>query len=265
MLRKTLVVLLLSLVTSSLYACLAASQNRLFPLGQSSQGLCVLETHLYRREWREKGEEIPTFEVAWLGTSYFKIYDKNHNEVYSELLDSIALFKEQRYESIIGSALEKGLEKAAEYPNFVAAKPISTTFCDYQEACSKAGLLFDTGADKIAVKLQNGIAYEVKALFDTTSIASNLLDYYGVFEEDFSAKSFEGNLYLSSIRQFQVGEEKLTVVHIGSGTFLKSSDGVPNPRGEEYEAEFEFSELKKSVFKEPVLHHGHGFDFYIWE
>jgi hypothetical protein len=264
--RQTLIILILTLTTNSLFACLSASQNRLFPLGQTAKGLCVVETHLYRTEFRERDKEVIEMKPAWGGISYFKIYDKNYKEIYSVTLDTIRLFEEHHYDSIVGKTLKKGLELAKTYPDFVTAKQISISFCDYQQTCSKAGLIFDTINNKIKIQLSNKIKYDVKVLFDSTSIASNLLDYYGAFDDaDISAKAFNGNLYINSVRQFLIGNKKLTIVHIGSGQTFELTEGGTYPPGKEYKAKFPFTDISKSVFEEPVLHHGHGFDFFIWE
>lgn len=264
--KQTLIILLFTLTTNSLFACLSASQNRLFLLGQTSKGLCVVETHLYRTEFRENEKEIIEMKPAWGGISYFKIYDKNYKEVYSETIDTIRLFQQQHYDSIIDKTFKKGLRLAEKYPDFVATKPISITFCDYQETCSKAELLFDTINNRISIRLPNKVKYDIKVLFDSTSIASNLLNYYGGFDDaELSAKSFKGNLYINSVRQFQIGNKKLTIVHIGSGQTFELAEGGTYPPGKEYKPKFPFTDINKSVFEEPVLHHGHGFDFYIWE
>ncbi len=263
--KQTLIILILNLTTNSLFACLSASQNRLFPLGQTTKGLCVVETHLYRTEFREdkKGSEIKT---GWGGFSYFKIYDKNYKEIYSATLDTIRLFEEHHYDSIVGKTLNKGLALAKTYPDFVTAKPLSISFCDYQQTCAKARLLFDTINNKIKIQLPNKIKYDVKVLFDSTSIASNVLDYYGGFDDaDISAKGFNGNIYINSVRQFLIGNKKLIIAHIGSGQTFEHTDGGTYPPGKEYKAKFPFTDISKSVFEEPVLHHGHGFDFFIWE
>ncbi len=241
---------------------MSASQNRLFPLGQTSKGLCAVEAHLFRTELREKNNEGVEMKPAWHGISYFKIYDKNYKAIFSEILDTIKLFKQQHYDSIITKTLVKGLALAKIYPDFVVAKLTSMTFCNYQERCSKAQLLFDTVNNKISISLSGKIKYNVGVLSDSTSIASNILDYYGGFDDaDLSAKGFKGNLYINSIRQFQIGNKKLTIVHIGCGQNYEEGD----PPKKEYTPEFAFTDINDSVFEEPVLHHGHGFDFYIWE
>lgn len=256
--KQALILLLFTLATHSLFACLSASQNRLFPLGETSKGLCAVETHLYRTEL---GGDTDEFKPAWGGISYFKIYDKDYKEVYAEIIDTIRLFKQDHYDSIIGGTFKKGLRLAEKYPDFIAAKPVTLTFCNYQETCSKASLLFDTINNKISIRLPSKINHDVKVLFDTASIASSILGYYSGFDDiDLSAKSFKGDLYINSVRQLQIGNKKLTVVHIGRGQTSHLAEG-----GKEYEPKFAFTDINKSVFEEPVLHHGQGFDFYIWE
>jgi len=264
--KQTLIIFLFTLTTNSVFACLSASQNRLFPLGQTSEGLCVVETHLDRTEFREKGKEIIEMKPAWEGISYFKIYDRNYNEIYCEPIDTLGLFEQRHYDSILNIVFAKGLLLAENYPDFIAAEPISITFCDYQKMCSNAGLYYDMINDKISIGLPNESKYEVKVLFDSASIASNLLNYIGGFgSADFSVKSFEGNLYINSVRTFHIDSKKLTVVHIGTGQNFELNEGGTYPPGEEYTPIFSFTDIHKSVFEEPVLHHGLGFDFYIWE
>lgn len=262
--KNTLFILLLLPASNHLFACMSATQNRLFPLGQSSKGLCAVETQLYRTESKENG--MVEMKPAWGGISYFKIYDRNYREVYSEVIDTLRLFKQQHYDSIIAGTFKKGLVLAKTHPDFVAAKPMAITFCDYRETCSKAELLFDTVKNKISIKLPGKIKYELKVLDDSASIASNLLDYFGGFDDaNLSAKFFMGNLYINSVRQFQIGGKKLTIVHIGCGQISELSEGKTYPPGKEYKPKFAFTDLENSVFVEPVLHHGHGFDYFIWE
>ena len=260
---KYFYITILLLTSSNLFACLSASQNRLYPLGTTSKGLCVIETHLKRTELKSNDLK---FIPGWAGLSYFKIYDKNYKAIYTEILDTFKLFNQVYYDSFITKSFLKGYKLANKYDDFIAAKPISILFCDYQESCSKAKILFDTIKNTISIQLPNKNNHILAVLSDTTSIASNLLDYYNGFDDaEISAKAFLGMLQISSVRQFQLGNQKLTIVHIGYGEILEPEEGKNYPKPQEYQAKFEFTDILKSVFFEPVLHHGHGFDFYIWE
>jgi len=259
--KQTLLSFILFLSTHQAIACLSASQNRLFPLGQTAKGLLVVETHLHRDFYMGKMEKS----AAWAGISYFKIYDENYNEIHSEILDTIKQFEQKYYDSIIGRTFEKGLKTAKKYTDFISAKPVSISFCDYEQHCSKATLVFDTLQNEISVTLPNKIKHKVIPLWDSTSVASNVIEYYYGFDDgELSAKALKDNLCIDSVRQFQIGNKKLTIVHLGSGQKYMNADGIIIP-GKEYPAPFEFTTLSNSVFNEPVLHHGTGFDFFIWE
>lgn len=255
------------MATNSLWACLAASQNRLYPLGITKQGLCVVETRLYRTEFRGPGTNEVEMIPSWGGLSYFKIYDSKYNVIYTEILDTIHLFKQQFYDSIIGQSFEKGLNRAKKFPDFLLAKPNSMLFCDFQEKCSKAEMVYDTIANTINVKLPNNVSYKVNVLFDSSSIASNIIELYGAYDDadPLSAKLLKGALSISSVRQYSIGRKKLTVVHIATGPEVELVEGEYMPPPKEYQPKFPFNDINRSVFDEPVIHHGHGFDFFIWE
>jgi hypothetical protein len=265
---KKLFVIVFALVlhAGSVYGCLSASQNRIFPLGTTSKGLLVVETHLNRSEYRSKthGGEIE-LKPAWGGICYFKIYDGDLKETYSEVLDTLNQFEQKFYDSIVGRVFAKGMAMAEQYAYFVPAKPMSISFCDYQQSCSKAAISFDTLKNKVFIRLSNKKTYPVKPLTDSASIASNVLSYYIQSDDrDVSATILQDILYINSVRQFQIGNKRLTIVHIGSGQVFNFKDGS-YPPGKEYAAKFPFSDISQSVFEEHVLHHGHGFDFAIWE
>jgi hypothetical protein len=129
----------------------------------------------------------------------------------------------------------------------------------------KTSLIFDTIQNKVIVEISNKTKSEVAVLFDSTSIASNVFEYLRPHLDEFSASTIQHRLYLNSIRQFQVGDKKLTIVHIGAGQTMELANGDFYPPGKAFKAKFPFKELNESIFTECVLHHGHGFDFYIWE
>ncbi len=248
-----------------MFACLSASQNRLFPLGRSAMGLCVVETRLQRTEFNSKNDEILELLPAWRGLAYFKIYDNNYNEVFTVLIDSIKLFRQEHYVKTIEDVVNKGMLIAKSQAVFLAAEPKSLSFCQYSDNCPNAKLYFDTKNNTVFTQLSNQKKYKIEALFNPTSIAANLLDYMSIFEDNnaVSAKSLKGNIYVNSVRQFQIGNKLLTLVHIGCGQNYEYRNRKSHTS--ESEQNIEFTNINKSVFEEPVLHHGHGFDFFIWE
>jgi hypothetical protein len=236
--------------------CLAASQARIFPLGATANGLIVVETRLGRGENFGEGD-YDEMEPYWRGICYLKVYDKNHNETASQILDTLKLVKEELLQTQIEAVFAKGMTAARRYNGFKPAKPLAMTFADYKEKCSMARILFDTVHNKIGVQLKNKTNYPITVLFKANSIASHLLSAYGV-TADSTAIALKGNLGISSVRQFAVNGKKITVVHLGTGTGFGAD-------GQEYKPKFAFNDIDKSVFLEPVLHHGNGFDYVIWE
>ncbi len=252
------------LQSGEIEACLGASQNRIFPLGISEGRLCVFETHLRRTEYREKGKPVLELKAAWLGISYFNIYDDKLNILHSEVIDTINMFEQSEYLSVITKSFDRAMILAKSQEGFIQAQPESIFFCDYRKTCSHASLVFDTIKNDIGIVFEKH-EYRVNPLYDSTSIASNFLNYYSNFDyEKNLATEFEDFLFINSVRRFQIGEESLCIVHIGSGNVFETASGGTYPPGNEYEAEFPFSDIDQSVFEESVMHHGHGFDFCFW-
>lgn len=251
----------LCIISSQANACLSASQNRLFPLGKTSRGLAFVETRLIRTEYPQEDDSFLLMEPAWFGYSYYKIYDKNHTVIYSIAIDTIALFREEHYDSIIGLTVKKGMLLAQQEPGFLLAKPLSITFCNYRDSCDKTTLIIDILKNQIEILLDNDKnTYPIKPLFDITSIASNLLSsYQGGKSEKILVKEFANRLGINSIRKYELGTEQLTIIHLGVGNNLFSTDEENDP------IKLQDEVLKHEVFQEPVLHHGKGFDFFIWD
>lgn len=64
-----------------------------------------------------------------------------------------------------------------------------------------------------------------------------------------------------------IGDEFMTILHLGNGETLFSAEtGKPHfPVGDEHRPDFPFDLLENSVFQEPAMHHGVGFDIFIIE
>ena len=67
---KYLISFLIVINSIDISACLSASQNRIFPLGVSTEGLLVVEFHLFRSESINKNNNKSKLEVVWGGAFY---------------------------------------------------------------------------------------------------------------------------------------------------------------------------------------------------
>lgn len=85
-----IVIYLISVLPS--YACLSASQNRIFPIGTCPSGLVVVELQLQRSEYYDKVNKTESMDPGWSGKSFFKIYDDNYKVVHEELIQEIEMF-----------------------------------------------------------------------------------------------------------------------------------------------------------------------------
>ncbi|MFL5729261.1 MAG: hypothetical protein ACJ75J_07215 [Cytophagaceae bacterium] len=242
-------------------ACMSAHQDRLFPVGICAEGLVVVEVHMQRYDKPDKEDRL---DPAWHILSYLNLYDKNHKILKSEILDTINVL-ESLYNKPLANTFLKGLQKAKQIPGLVLAMPVSINFCDYRQDCSSASLEFDTIKNKVFIRPGNQKKkVEVSVLRDTISIAANYLGYSAQYE--LQVKELKNFLYISSVRIFKVGEKTLTIFHLGSGQGMYSADDEMRqvyPPGKEYKPDFQFTNLEASIFEEPLLHHGHGFDFFI--
>ncbi len=186
------------------------------------------------------------------------MYDENYKEIHSELIEHLKSLNEQNYISTLENSIIKGKrisEQRFFYNNIIQE---SIFFCDYQENCKRANLVFDTTLNKINVKLQNGFEKELRILDDSTMLASNLISYLKGFDEmEISAKSLKDNIAINSVRVFTIGERKLTIVHI--------ANGYSNKLEENKSPKINFIDQNNYAFFERVMHHGNGFDFFILE
>lgn len=253
--------LLLMLISSEIIlSCNAADQYRLFPLGTCASGLIVVEAHLYRTT-DPKGNryEMPS---KWFGKSFLNTYDETHKLISSRSLDSLGLTETISADQFIKDSFNKGLKLAKQLPDYIAVSPVSLSHCDFQQTCREVALRNDTMKHKVFVKLNHQKEYEVTILRDTTSIAKRYLEYYSGFN---SGVIDYASLDIGSIRKFKIGAKTLTVVHLASGDKLEYTDEEGVPKRAEYKPDVVFDQLESSTFYEPVLHHGHGFDFFIVE
>lgn len=257
---KHLFILFLLISSKTIQSCNAADQYRLFPLGSASSGFVFVETHLYRTT-DPKGNryEMPP---KWFGKSFLTTYDEKQKLISSRLLDSLSLADEINDKQFLQNSFDKGLKLAKQLPGFTAATPVYLSYCDFQQKCSEAELRQDSLKHTLFVKLRSKNEYEVAVLKDTSSIARSYLQYYSGFNGghvDYSS------IDIGSVRKYKIGTKTVTLVHLANGDKPEETDEEALPRRKEYKPKVAFSRLENSVAYEPLLHHGHGFDFFMVE
>ncbi|MBO9703127.1 MAG: hypothetical protein J7604_23135 [Sporocytophaga sp.] len=258
--RFLIFILLFSLTINKSIACLSADQNRMFPIGISPKGIVVVEIHMIRSDSTDGKTE--RLHPLWHGISYLNTYNKNYKLIESRLLDTLKSFPESTYLNVVKAAFIKGIKQAGTIPNIIYAEPQDISFCNYQTNCKSASLQTDTINNKAYVILKSKKKQEVTVLYNPKSFASNYINYYSGFDYEPSEsriKDLIEGLLINSVREYKIGEYYLTIIHLGKGQDFRQAGEAPK----EYKPDIQINTLENSIFKEPVLHHGHGFDFFI--
>jgi hypothetical protein len=256
MIRLVLILALIS-QSSALNACLHADQNRIFPIGQSSKGMHVLELQQARFD--------EDFKPIWSCIAYHNIYNRKHEIIHSDSI-GMYVFPEFEHNKIYEFFFNAALNKVKKEAGVTYVKPKSLYFCDFTHQSPEALLSFDTINNKVFVQLISGKKHEITTLGEQSFLETDLLSIR-MDENDEStnfAKVFQDILCINSVRKFTIGNKQLTIIHLAIGEFLSDADGnIPEPKP--HFSKFPFNTLITSLFFEPVLHHGYGFDFMIWE
>ncbi|MEN8140667.1 MAG: hypothetical protein ABFR97_05520 [Thermodesulfobacteriota bacterium] len=252
-LKAFLITTALLLIYNDAFCCLAASQNRLFPVGKSSQGFMFLETKLSRF-----GSEI---HEKWRGTAYLAVYNKKRESLHKQLIGNVE-FSTDLYTQQVQLLFKKAQKLAQVSPGFIEAKPIQITFCGYNRNCSMATLHSSDTKNQFSIQLASGTKkYNISILDNESSIAGEFIEKY----KSYSLENLSKVVLINSVRRMVVGNEHLTLLHLGNGqTFTSAVTGEPF-ESKEYKPNFSFSTLEESTFYEPVMHHGMGFDLFIVE
>ncbi|MBF0227871.1 MAG: hypothetical protein HQK76_20685 [Desulfobacterales bacterium] len=222
---------------------MSAEQNRLFPIGKASQGFIFLEVHLSRLGKSETNPE-------WKGKTYLVVYNSRHKKLLENFIADVTFFQTS-YKSQLDKLFRKAMKFAKKLSEFTPAVPTQMIFCDYGRECSMATIY--SKKSNLFVRLKNNEKeYSVFDFLDESELQAGFKEY--------------NTLFISSVRRLRVGNNFMTILHLGTGHSLNVDieTGEPYPP-EEYKPDFSFDSLKKSTFIEPVLHHGKGFDYFIIE
>ena len=252
--KKLIILTILIFSSFKIFACAHAEINRIFPVGIVPGGVAVIEMRLVRGEVDERT-------TRWAGTSALVIYNEQQQEKSRALVDTLR-FLERDYDVEINKAFRAGLEKAKRVQGIELLKPVSILFADYSDKCSALRLKNDTNKRELSLVV-NKKNYPVTVMNDANSIARVWMKRY--FDDGMKDYwSYYMGLGISSVRKFKAGNRELLVVHLGSGQTMYSADNKPYPAGKEYKAKFQFDNIENSAFDEPMMHHGRGFDVFVF-
>lgn len=262
MYRMRLFLLSLIVISSmSASACLSAHQNRIFPVGISTKGLLVLEVHLNRGDNAESEDGTDELgEPIWYGKVYCNLY-KEYQLQQSDTLGILKDFKEHELPEKLKPYFHLCHNKIKDLPAFKAAERTSIMFCGYSEGCNAARIVADTINQTASVYVKNNEGIGLPVFSDKFPLYEDYQAYFGEVEDTVAyIASLQTGLLIGSVRRYKCDKKELVIIHLESGQ--------PYPDPEE-DAKVHAAESKRFIetgfFTEPVMHHGHGFDFYILE
>lgn len=254
MLKSGVVFLFFLLITADVMACGSAAQTRLLPLGGCEEGYVFYELQLRRFEYMEG----KNYGLRWKGTGELCVYTAQYKKIKTLSTDTF-LLENKTYVQDLQPYFTGALKQCETLGGFVKAQPRYISMCDYQDKCKLVTLKTDTVTYNTSLLYKNR-EYQVTLLQDTLSMASEYLHYFGHKNSD--GIFTYAPLDVSSVRTYKIGDKELLVCYLGLGERLPYDENGNTEPAAEYKPGFKFDRVANSVFAEPLLHHGHGFDFF---
>lgn len=261
---KTLVLILFLIQSLTSFACLDATQHKIFPIGVLNGKVITINVHIHRTHsnFKKQNNEGNYSNTMWVIKSYISIYDYNQNLISKSLIEESQIHEES-YLSALQSSYSKGVNQIeSKYHNIEYFIPDYISFCDFQKRCEILEIKHDTINKKDYLKYKN-IDYAIN------------LNEYNNYKK---SMLYSGNLtayYLSSTRIYKAKNLELVIGHLETGHEISmgwiTNNLTKKPKSEfeviivpkEHKPEIVFDKLDNVVYKEPLLHHGYGFDFFI--
>ena len=245
------------------FACLAAYQFKIFPVGIADDKIVTVDFKIHRDNDVLNNDEL---RIIWFIRAYISTYEQNQNLIKATPFDSV-IVKSDDYLEKLKEVYDAALAKIqTEFPTIELFKPKYISFCDFQKKCKLIEI--DTGTnigvdediistDAATIKYKNK-KYPLDIIKDTL--------YYG-FNENYLYADYIQGFYISSYRIYETKKVKLVIFHLETGDLIEARiyGEKDIPPAKEYKPDFKFKDIKHSVYTEPLLHHGYGFDAFIIE
>jgi hypothetical protein len=264
--RYFIVILLLFISTSST-TCLETYQFKIFPVGISNQQIITMDAQIHRTGgipgW--DGEKAIPVEISWIIKTYLSVYDEHQKLISSQLMET-KVAKKDEYVKVLQASYTKVFQNIQKkYKGIENFQPYDISFCEYQTKCKMVEMNRNekTNQDFINYKKKQ---YLINIIKDTT--------YYG-FNKDPYFNDGLSNFPISSTRIYNTKSHELVVSHFETGHELSMGyiTHDPNKKStsendvviylEEHKPNIPFNTIENAIYKEPLLHHGYGFDLFI--
>jgi hypothetical protein len=266
-------VLFLFASIANTFACSAAYQYSLFPLGSSAGQLIFLEVELDRylsnpsNQMMQMGgnspfKNTPAIEVRWKGS--LKVFTYQMGEMILESDLGFIDILDSDYDEALLPYFKKAFEKAQALPMFEVAVLEKVGYCHHDRSCTFMKLIID--ADKVKFyAVSNEVGYEDKkcpvpfadkTLLKVENQTKIKFTNFDTIEKEFQVDFFR--LWSpQTVRRYTIGGQTVQVFTIGRGDKSK------------------YSKTKETAWKTPLLEtighyiqgsdvvfHGQRFDFF---
>lgn len=251
---KIVLLLVIGLSTNA-FGCLMATQERIIPLGTSENCLIGIEIISNRYGEGKFGEK-----EVWNYHFTLKGFNSDYSEFLVNKLSSIKGIEPDKIEEILNNQMTKALQFCDNLDDFEILKPKEISFCDYQKDCSKLKLVESLEQLKFHIKSKNR-SYPIQYL--SSSYKGEIAKPYKEYFEFYFENAIIGtDLKISSIREYENSSHQLLIFHLGTGQEFEGATTGKLPEKQEKKFNRELQTLEDAIFKEPILHHGKGFDYF---
>lgn len=254
-----------------IHACLNTYQYKIFPIGLEGDKLLTIDVEILRTSPREgirklklDLEEPNEVMEMWIMYTYVVTYDASQKVLQLSPLDTVftigEIYKEKLLEAY-QSAYNKILKQ---YPNLDLLRPAYISFCDYQKSCNLISVSYHEKENSDSLTFEDQ-QYSIDIFQDTSYLPLKNGENY----------PNSSHLYTNSVRTYKTGTKTFIFAHLATGHEIgmgwmtndpnkkRIPGGGPVILTKEHSPDFEFNDLAKAVYQEPLLHHGFGFDIFI--
>lgn len=278
--RLLAVIFLLLLPFSAVWACSAAYQYSLFPLGSSQGKLILLEVELDRyltspsNQMLQMGGGVPggvpnsnsTLEVRWKGT--FKVFLQQGDSLFlQEDLGQMDVLDED-YQEALAPIFQQAYEAAKALPNFEEARLESVGHCHYDKSCGLMELLMDTTAVAFYARSteegynqqQCKVVFKEKDLLKVEKQTTIKFTDFNSIEKEYQLDFFR--LWSpQAVRRYSIGNQTVQVFSLGRGDKSRYTGG----QAEQERKQPNLEHIGRYIQGNDVLFHGQRFDvLQVW-
>lgn len=272
MTKQLCIFIILTFQTTFSFACLNTYQFKIFPVGVSQDKIVTVDVQIRRtsqvegNRWLKLGlEKADEWGEMWILYSYISTYDKKQKLISLTSLDTTYSIG-KTYADTLYKTYQRGLKKiTTEFSDIEYFKPEYISFCDFQQKCNLVKIQSDTVSNKDYV-VYEGKRYETNIISDSS--------YYAFGNSPYHPDNIEG-LFVNSIRVYKTKTMTLLLTHLATGHEISMGWITSDPKkagktedgeitlAKEHKPNFTFTDIKKSTYEEPLLHHGYGFDIFV--